>query len=60
MKTINKFGFALFLSLTSITQVFADVSTPRPVPEIDANIAVLGLGLLAGIVSLASEYRRKK
>lgn len=64
MKTINQLVFTLSLALVSVSNAFATPEGPaNPVfntPEIDANIAVLGLGLLAGVMSLVSEYRRKK
>ncbi len=57
MKLINKFGFILSLAILSIGDAFA---LRPPVPEMDSGVAVLGLGLLVGLLSLASEYRRKK
>lgn len=57
MKAINQLGFMLSLALISVSDAFAQVTN---VPEIDAGSAVLGLGLLAGLLSLVSEYRRKK
>lgn len=62
MKIINQLGFTLSLLLVSISNAFATPlgATVPNAPEIDANIAVLGLGLLAGVMSLVSEYRRKK
>ncbi len=58
MKKINKFGLILSLVLIGMNQSFAGFN--YDVPEMDANIAVLGLGLLAGVMGLVSEYRRKK
>lgn len=58
MKKINKLGLMLSLAFMGMNQAIAEYN--YDVPEIDASISVLGLGLLAGIVSLVSEYRRKK
>lgn len=58
MKKINKLGLMLSLAFMGMNQAIAGFN--YDVPEIDASISVLGLGLLAGIVSLVSEHRRKK
>jgi hypothetical protein len=60
MKTINKLGFMAAFALISINNAFAGVTPPAAnTPEMDGSIAVLGLGLLAGVLGLVAEYRRK-
>ncbi|KJV05353.1 hypothetical protein [Methylocucumis oryzae] len=60
MNMIKNLSAVAALTFISVSNVFATTYTPRPVPEMDASIAVLGLGLLAGVLGLVSEYRRKK
>ncbi|GAB6142103.1 hypothetical protein JCM14076_28320 [Methylosoma difficile] len=54
MKLANKFIFLVSLMLMGLNSAHAS-----PVPEIDAGSAFLGLGLMAGLLGLLSEYRRK-
>jgi len=61
MNMIKNLSAIAALTFISVSNVFATPTTGRPgVPEMDAGIAVLGLGLLAGVLGLVSEYRRKK
>ncbi|MGD0961794.1 MAG: hypothetical protein ABSB19_18440 [Methylomonas sp.] len=62
MKKFSQFG--LFVALASAS-VFAQAQFTSPnapissVPEIDGGLAVLGLGLLSGILAIAAERRGK-
>lgn len=58
MHKISYTAFLLFLSTLS-TLAFAGPPPLASTPEIDAGSALLGIGLLAGIVGLFIEYRRK-
>lgn len=60
MNMIKNLSAIAALTFISVSNVFATPTTGRPVPEMDASIAVLGLGLLAGVLGLMSEYRRRK
>ena len=65
MKFFAKAATAMSLFLLNI-QAFAGGYTPPPpgggsaVPEMDAGMAALGLGLLTGVVALIAERRRSK
>ena len=45
------------LTLLSST---AHAGVPPQVPEIDAGMAAIAIGLTVGVVALVREYRRKK
>ncbi|WP_347988999.1 hypothetical protein [Methylomonas sp. AM2-LC] len=65
MKKLSQ--FIMFLSLVSVT--FLANANPAPLPspggvsvapEMDANFAIIGLGLLSGVIALVAERRRGK
>ena len=59
MKILTKLYLGLSLALIGLNGSVAGAGTVG-VPEMDTSIAALGLGLAAGIVTLITEYRRRK
>jgi len=57
MKKLSQ--FILFLTLISAS-VFANALPVQTAPEMDASFAVIGLGLLSGVIALVAERRRGK
>ena len=57
MKKIKNLGLAVSLVLIGLQQAVA--APVLGTPEISASSAVLGLGLMAGLVAFISERRRK-
>ena len=56
-KLISVSPFIGFMSVLSGT---AHATLTPPVPEIDAGMAVIAIGLTVGIVALIREHRRNK
>ena len=56
-KLISATPFIGILVLLSSTPLAA---AETPVPEIDAGISAIAIGLTAGVVALIREYRRRK
>ena len=62
MKSLARLGSATALFLFSV-QSYAGSSyggSYSSTPEMDAGMAALGIGLLAGVVALVAERRRRK
>lgn len=57
MRNLTKLTLSLSILLLSIQNTFANGSFNTP--EIDTSSAALGLGLMAGLVALISEFRQK-
>ena len=62
MKSLARLGSAAALFLFSVQSYAGSYSYGgyTSAPEIDAGMAALGIGLLAGVVALVAERRRRK
>ena len=62
MKSLARLGSAAALLLFSVHSYAGGSSWGggSSVPEMDAGMAALGIGLLAGVVALVAERRRRK